>query len=384
MKTKEFEQKDQSQTLSNRISSSILPIQISSLKVKGNCIDIQEKQFNQMLKINIDDIKKMTWIKFEDIHEVTFEYKENFQEKFFIDCESGSRGFQELKIKVAQSNFSNNYQKLETIKQIQNGEIIKCCNRVNKQIFVAKLQKNNHFLIERELQINLHIAQHQHQNVASMIEYYFENDQIILIYPYFSGGTLNQYVNSNASDISKVKVKSIMKQILSGLNHIHNLGIIHRDIKMDNIMLEDIYDHKSIKIIDFGFSAFKENLSYLCEKCGTIGYFAPEIINGKHYNEKCDIYSLAQVFHVLLTGSPMFDRNLNRQQIIRLSKHNLFAIDYRNVKDQKAQQLLFKMLDFQDNRYSVVQCIEHSYFNKAQNLQLKIQSVETLQFKSPF
>lgn len=84
-----------------------------------------------------------------------------------------------------------------------------------------------------------------------------------------------------------------MKQILSGLNHIHNLGIIHRDIKMDNIMLEDIYDHKSIKIIDFGFSAFKENLSYLCEKCGTIGYFAPEIINGKHYNEKCDIYSLA-------------------------------------------------------------------------------------------
>ncbi|CAD8130942.1 unnamed protein product [Paramecium sonneborni] len=220
-------------------------------------------------------------------------------------------------------------------------------------------------------------SQSPHKNVASMIEYYFENDHIILIYPYYSGA-LNQHVNSNVGDLSKIKVKSIMKQILSGLNHIHNLGIMHRDIKMDNIMLEDIYDQKCIKIIDFGFSAFKENLSYLC------GYFDPEIINGKHYYEKCDIYSLAQVFHVLLTGNPMFDRNLNRQQIIRLSKHNLFAIDYKNVKGKKAQQLLFKMLDFQDNSNDAVQCIEHFYFDKAQNLEQKIKSVETFQFKSPF
>lgn len=85
----------------------------------------------------------------------------------------------------------------------------------------------------------------------------------------------------------------MMKRILAGLNHIHSLGIIHRDIKMDNVMIEDIEDLKSIKIIDFGFSAFKSNENYLNEKCGTIGYFAPEIINGAFYDEKCDIYSLA-------------------------------------------------------------------------------------------
>lgn len=84
-----------------------------------------------------------------------------------------------------------------------------------------------------------------------------------------------------------------MKKILSGLNHIHSIGIIHRDIKMDNIMIEEPNDERSIRIIDFGFSAFKSNSSYVNEKCGTIGYFAPEIINGNYYDEKCDIYSLA-------------------------------------------------------------------------------------------
>ncbi|CAD8042972.1 unnamed protein product [Paramecium primaurelia] len=384
MKITEFSNLEQSQTDSRPSTRPISASDISCLKIGKNKIEILEKKYNKMLTINIDDIKLMTWIKHEDTYEVTFEYKQKFQDKFFFDLLSGRLGHRALITQIAQDNFNYNYQRLETIKKIQNGEIIKCRKRENNEIFVAKIQRINHFLIERELQINLHIAQNPHENVASIVEYYFENDQIIFIYPYFSGGTLNQLVNSNYKDLSKIKVKTIMKKIFSGLNHIHSLGIIHRDIKMDNIMLEDINDHKSIRIIDFGFSAFKDNLNYLCEKCGTIGYFAPEIINGQFYNQKCDIYSLAQVFHMLLTGNPMFDRNLNRQQIIRLSKNNLFAIDYKNVKESKAQQLLFKMLDFQDKRYDVLQCLEHPFFFKTENLESKIKSVETLKFKSPF
>ncbi|CAD8139464.1 unnamed protein product [Paramecium octaurelia] len=384
MKITEPSNLEQSQTDSKPSTRPISVSETSQLKVKKNNIEILEKKYNKILTIDIDDIKLMTWIKHEDLYEVTFDYKQKFQDKFFFDLHSGRLGHQALMTKVGQDNFNYNYQKLETIKKIQNGEIIKCRKRDNNEIFVAKIQKNNHFLIERELQINLHIAQNPHENVASMVEYYLENDLIIFIYPYFSGGTLNQLVNSNSKDLSKIKVKTIMKKILSGLNHIHGLGIIHRDIKMDNIMLEEINDHKSVRIIDFGFSAFKDNLNYLCEKCGTIGYFAPEIINGQFYNQKCDIYSLAQVFHMLLTGNPMFDRNLNRQQIIRLSKNNLFAIDYRNVKESKAQSLLFKMLDFQENRYDVIQCLDHPFFYKSENLESKIKSVETCKFKSPF
>ncbi|CAD8133407.1 unnamed protein product [Paramecium octaurelia] len=373
-----------SQTQSKALSNPFSFIETSTIRVNKNDIEIQDNNINKKLTLNIDDIKFMKWIKHENIYEVTFQNKQNFQDKFFFDTYNGTLGYQALITRIAQANFGDNYESLETIKRIQNGEIIKCRRRENNEIFVAKIQLNNHFLIERELEINLLLAVNPHENVASMVEYYFENDKIILIYPYFSGGTLNQLISANSNDISQLKVKSIMKKILSGLNHIHSLGIIHRDIKMDNIMLEEIDDHKCVKIIDFGFSAFKDNLSYLTEKCGTIGYFPPEIINGQFYNEKCDIYSLAQVFHTLLTGNPMFDRNMNRQQIIRLSKNNLFTIDYRNIKEVKAQQLLFKMLNFQEKRYDVKQCLEHSYFSKAVNLELKIKNVETLQFKSPF
>lgn len=82
-----------------------------------------------------------------------------------------------------------------------------------------------------------------------------------------------------------------MKRILKALKHIHSLGLMHRDIKMDNIMLEDITDPKSVKIIDFGFAGITNEC--LKQKCGTTGYFAPEILNGEDYNELCDIYSLA-------------------------------------------------------------------------------------------
>ncbi|CAD8139425.1 unnamed protein product [Paramecium pentaurelia] len=384
MSIPELHNLEYSQTQSKALSHPISFSKTSKIKISKSYIEIQDKKINKMITINIDDIKLMTWIKHEDFYEVTFQYKQNFQDKFIFDILSGTLGHQALVKKIAQDNFTENYEMLETIKRTQNGEIIKCRRRENNEVFVAKIQQNNHFLIERELQINLYLAENPHENVASMVEYYFENDQIILMYPYFSGGTLNQLVNTYANNISKLKVKSIMKKILSGLNHIHNLGIIHRDIKMDNIMIEEIDDHKCVKIIDFGFSAFKDNLSYLSEKCGTIGYFAPEIINGQFYNNKCDIYSLAQVFHMLLTGNPMFDRNMNTQQIIRLSKNNLFAIDYRNIKESKAQQLLFKMLDFQEKRYDVQLCLEHSYFFKAENLELKINNVRTFEFKSPF
>lgn len=58
-------------------------------------------------------------------------------------------------------------------------------------------------------------------------------------------------------------------------------------------MIEDPDDERTIKIIDFGFATFKSESSYLCEKCGTIGYIAPETVNGDYYDQKCDIYGLA-------------------------------------------------------------------------------------------
>jgi serine/threonine protein kinase len=93
-----------------------------------------------------------------------------------------------------------------------------------------------------------------------------------------------------------------MKKVLEGLAHLHKLGIVHRDLKLDNIMLERKNDHNGLKIIDFGFSTFFDSLKLIDQRCGTPGYIAPEVLNMEPYNELCDIYSVGCIFHALLTG----------------------------------------------------------------------------------
>lgn len=71
---------------------------------------------------------------------------------------------------------------------------------------------------------------------------------------YCRGGTLYNYLLERNNVIDLDEIKYIMKKLLKGLKHLHKLGIIHRDLKLDNIVFENENDIKSLKIIDFGFA----------------------------------------------------------------------------------------------------------------------------------
>ena len=66
---------------------------------------------------------------------------------------------------------------------------------------------------------------------------------------------------------------------MKGLKHLQKIDIIHRDIKLDNIMFTEANNIKSLKIIDFGCATFINDLRMKSIKCGTLGYIAPEILN---------------------------------------------------------------------------------------------------------
>lgn len=100
-----------------------------------------------------------------------------------------------------------------------------------------------------------------------------------------------------------------MEQILLTLDYFKNKKIVHRDIKLDNILIKQIEDGSNnyeVRVADFGLACFNPKDEKLTQKCGSPGYVAPEMLRGYGYSYKADIFSLGSVFFNLLTGRYLF------------------------------------------------------------------------------
>ena len=104
------------------------------------------------------------------------------------------------------------------------------------------------------------------------------------------------------SKLSKKQVCSIMRDLLSAVSYIHYKKVIHKDIKMENIKFskKGVVDH--IKLIDFGSAIVFQPGELYYSMSGSPCYMAPEMLSGKGFNEKVDIWSCGVIFHFLLTG----------------------------------------------------------------------------------
>lgn len=100
----------------------------------------------------------------------------------------------------------------------------------------------------------------------------------------------------------------IMEQVLLAMDFLTIKKIIHRDIKLDNILIRSIEDKTEyeIRIADFGLAIFTPKNELQKQKCGTPGYVAPEIFQGSGYSYKVDMFSIGSVFFSLLTGLFLF------------------------------------------------------------------------------
>ena len=104
----------------------------------------------------------------------------------------------------------------------------------------------------------------------------------------------------------------IMKDLVKGLTYLHSVKIVHRDIKLDNILISK---DMRIKLIDFGFSTFDDQIHY--DFCGTPHYISPEIIGkGGYMGQPADIWALGVLLYKILTGSFPF-KGLNDKMLFR-------------------------------------------------------------------
>jgi serine/threonine protein kinase len=142
------------------------------------------------------------------------------------------------------------------------------------------------------------LSECDHDNLCGFEGVYETENTIYLVMPSYDR-TLTSILHSSAP-LPRALVTLLMRQLLQGVAHLHAKGLMHRDLKLDNIMLNKTAEGTRVVIIDMGMAEQIAAEAYLFDKCGTPGYVAPEIFGPRApHPEKCDIFSLGVIFHVL-------------------------------------------------------------------------------------
>ena len=145
-----------------------------------------------------------------------------------------------------------------------------------------------------------------HQNIIKFYSVFQTKKEISIILEYIESGNLREKILfENFLDVEETK--TMMKSILKSLEYIHEKNIMHRDIKLENILFRKAkIIEENILLADFGLATYSYSENYLFLKCGTPGYISPEIISldikNNHsiqYTTAVDIFSLGCVFHIL-------------------------------------------------------------------------------------
>ncbi|CAG0923027.1 unnamed protein product, partial [Notodromas monacha] len=229
-----------------------------------------------------------------------------------------------------------------------------------KTIKKAKIETEQDLVrIRREIQI---MSSVQHPSIIHIYEVFENREKMILVMEYASGGELYDYL-SDRKVLAEEEARRIFRQISAAVYYCHKHKICHRDLKLENILLDD---KGNAKIADFGLSNVFDNKNCLSTFCGSPLYASPEIVKGvPYYGPEVDCWSLGVLLYTLVYGAMPFDGSNFKRLVRQITSGEYFE----PKKKSDASELIHDMLTVSAKRRANIEDIcSHWWVNEGYSI----------------
>ena len=289
---------------------------------------------------------------------------------FLSDGESYISISNKLFIDETNDNPSKKYEILSKLGSGSFGSVYLARNKyTNEKVALKQIKKSSaNLLSDGEITDEIEILKNlDHPDIVRIIESFNTKNSYILITEYCEGGELFDQVKNQ---LSETQIAVIFKQVLSGLAYLHSNNIVHRDLKLENILIHEIEKSKTtgedlfnIKIIDFGTARIFDKKRNPQSIVGSSYYIAPEVLRQK-YNKECDLWSVGVILYMFIVGHAPFDGCDDDEITTNIQRGVYRKNDRRWIKASKeVKDLIQKLLTYRPSqRLSAIQALNHPWF----------------------
>lgn len=280
------------------------------------------------------------------------------------------------------------YKKLDKIDEGAFGIVSKAVRLSDKlQVAVKEvdLRKRKAKRIE-EMKRELFVLQKvSHETVVGLVEHFIIGQTLVIIMEYCAGSNLTACLKDKA--IKEEDAVGLFRQMATAIRVLHKKGIAHRDVKLNNFLLNSA--RTAIKIADFGLSvvSYRQNQGVLMAKtyCGTEPYMAPELLRRNHLNARCynplyaDIWSLGVCLFAMLTRTFPFKMHTTHDGLFKaqMARRWRFPRSLRGKLSDEIKDLVCHMLDPEaERRITINGVLAHPWLNQNQLVALTYEEGE--------